>query len=514
MNLRVAVQSLKNLGHHVTAVRTPKEAVISFETSHFDLVILGCNGSDIDGYEAARTIRQKEPKEGHIPILALTASTLQCDRIIREEASMDDYIAIPIDPQNMAAVINRWDPKSSCPSNYKLSSVDRKMIRDIQSISGEDNASLLNELIELFLGGIPQRIQEMEEALKQQAPSNLYRPAHSLKGSSGQMGAVRMQQICAELEALAKAGTLNGVSPLIDELRTEFDRVSQDLHVIQTEKLQKPLEELDANVTIHNPDLAAIAAAFKGKCIFTLDLYPGILSQLNAVLKEFECKLKMIEPSSFDKEGWADGASLLLIGAKVGDTTTLEQCLKWRENGTRLPVIVVTGALDPKMMSCIESLEADFVLEPFRVDDLLLRAHQKLNLSSSIATTKNQKEQSEILVAEDDPLIARFLTNALKGAGYVVTHAEDGDAALSEIQRKSYHLVILDINMPKVDGFGVLAQIRLQKKYSDVPVLMLTSRVQEHDVLRAFDLGVDDYVTKPFNPLEVVSRVSRLLKRR
>ncbi|MFN8007897.1 MAG: response regulator [Terriglobia bacterium] len=179
-----------------------------------------------------------------------------------------------------------------------------------------------------------------------------------------------------------------------------------------------------------------------------------------------------------------------------------------------IPVIVVTGALDPGMLSCIEALEADFVLEPFRVDDLLLRAHQKLNLPPVEEISPEPTDAVEILVAEDDPLIARFLTNALKGAGYRVIHAEDGGAALAQIRQKEYQLVILDITMPKVDGFEVLSQMRLQKEYARVPVLMLTSRIHEHDVVRAFDLGVDDYVTKPFNPLEVVSRVRRLLKRR
>ena len=514
VNRRVAIEILKNLGYRVTAVNTPKEALNTFRRSFFDLVILGCNGSDVDGYEAAMAIRKQEAKGEHIPIVGLTASTLQSDSKRREAASMDDYIAVPIDAQSMAAVINRWDKKDAIPSSFKLTAIDRNMIRSIQTIAGDDNTALLNELIELFLGSTPPRIQEMEKALKEQAPSNLYRPAHSLKGSSGQMGAVRMQQICGALETLAQAETLSGVGALIEELKTEFERASQDLHVVQMDKLAEPHEGLNQPGMTEVSDLSQISPAFRGRCILALDLYPGTLSQLSTVLNELDCELRTIEPSALENSQWQDGASLLLLAARVGDKTTLEQCLEWREKGNKLPIIVVTGALDPGMLACIESLDADFVLEPFRVDDLLLRAHQKLSTSSSPATRSGQNEQTEILVAEDDPLIARFLTNALRGAGYVVTLAEDGEAALAVIQQKTYQLVILDINMPKVDGFCVLAQMRLQKAFSAVPVLMLTSRVREHDVLRAFDLGVDDYVTKPFNPLEVVSRVRRLLKRR
>ncbi len=514
VNLRIAVQILKNLGHQVTAFSTAKEAADVMGDSFFDLVILGCHEANAEAFEAALNIRMKESKGEHIPIIALTANTLQCDRKRREAASFDDYIAIPIDPPSMAAVINRWDRKSGRPSNFKLSAIDRNMIRSIQSIAGDGSANLLNELIELFLSSSPPRIQEMALALQEEDPIKLYRSAHSLKGSSGQMGAVRMQQICGSLEALGNAGTLNGVASLIEELKAEMERVRQDLQHIQMEKPEDRLGEPDEVALTPGPELLSIAPAFKGKRILALDLYPGILSQLTSILNVFECELATIEPSLFSEKGWAAGASVLLVGAKIGSTAVLEQCMKWREKGEDIPIIVTTGALDPRMLGCIEALEADFVLEPFRVDDLLLRAHHKLTIPSAVMIKQTQSATSEILIAEDDPLVAKFLSNALKEAGYNVTHTEDGKSAMAAIHQNDYQLVILDITMPKIDGLGVLAQMRRHKQYSKIPVLMLTSRVHEQDVVRAFELGVDDYVTKPFNPLEIVSRVRKLLKQR
>ena len=175
VNLRIAVQILKNLGHHVTAFSTSREATHSMGHSLFDLVILGCDEADGEAYEAALSIRKSESKGEHIPIIALTANTLQCDRKKRQAASFDDYIAIPIDPQSMVAVINRWDPKSVKSSKFKLSAMDRNMIRSIQSIAGDGSSDLLNELIELFLSSSPQRIQEMALALEEEDPLKLYR---------------------------------------------------------------------------------------------------------------------------------------------------------------------------------------------------------------------------------------------------------------------------------------------------------------------------------------------------
>ena len=514
VNLRIAFQILKNLGHHVTVFSTALEATRAMEHSLFDLVILGCHEADADAYEAAQSIRKNESKGEHIPIIALTTNVLQCDRKRRQAASFDDYIAVPIDPQSMAAVLNRWNLKSAQSFHFKLTAIDRNMIRSIQNIAGDDSPGLLNELIELFLSSSQKRIQEMVLGLQEEDPVKLYRSAHNLKGSSGQMGAVRMQQICGSLDALGRAGTLNGVATLIEELKLEMERVRQDLQHIQMGKAEDLLQGPDVTMTAINPDSLSIAPAFNGKCIFALDLYPGILSQLKTVLNGFECELETIEASSFDQKGWTGRASLLILGVRIGDTSSLERCLKWRQEMEGLPILVVTGALDPKMLTYIEALEADFILEPFQVEDLLVRAHQKLTNPAAHGVTRNDSATAEILLAEDDPAIAQLLSNALREAGYNVTLTEDGESALAEIAHKNYQLLILDIIMPKIDGLGVLSQIRSQKEHSQVPILILTCRVHEHDIARAFDLGVNDYVTKPFNLLEVVSRVRRLLNQR
>ena len=154
------------------------------------------------------------------------------------------------------------------------------------------------------------------------------------------------------------------------------------------------------------------------------------------------------------------------------------------------------------------------MLEPFRVGDILLRAYQKLISTAPRKRSSSGGQSRELLVAEDDPLIARFLISALTSAGFQTTHVPDGDAALAALAKKTFELAILDINMPGTDGYGVLSRLRLMPEYKLKPVLMLSARTQEHDIVRAFELGADDYVTKPFNPLEVVSRVRRLLKNR
>jgi DNA-binding response OmpR family regulator len=124
---------------------------------------------------------------------------------------------------------------------------------------------------------------------------------------------------------------------------------------------------------------------------------------------------------------------------------------------------------------------------------------------------KDAAKSNEILVAEDDMLIGRFLSSSLTAAGFHVTHVRDGRAAMDAAHVTNFAAIILDINMPEMDGYQVLSEIRATVG-DNTPVAIISSRHQEQDILRAFDLGVDDYLTKPFNPSEVVARIRRLVR--
>jgi two-component system OmpR family response regulator len=118
--------------------------------------------------------------------------------------------------------------------------------------------------------------------------------------------------------------------------------------------------------------------------------------------------------------------------------------------------------------------------------------------------------QSTVLVVDDDPHIRDLLTFALQKAGLATREAADGEAALADIALCRPNLVVLDINMPRMDGIETCRRIRAQ---SDLPVLFLSSRDDEIDRILGMELGADDYVTKPFSPREVVARVAAILRR-
>lgn len=115
-----------------------------------------------------------------------------------------------------------------------------------------------------------------------------------------------------------------------------------------------------------------------------------------------------------------------------------------------------------------------------------------------------------ILIADDDPHIRQLLAFALTKAGLTPVEAEDGEAALAAVAAHAPDLVVLDINMPRMDGIEVCRRLRAD---SDVPILFLSSRDDEIDRVLGIELGADDYVVKPFSPREVVARVMAILRR-
>lgn len=115
-----------------------------------------------------------------------------------------------------------------------------------------------------------------------------------------------------------------------------------------------------------------------------------------------------------------------------------------------------------------------------------------------------------ILVVDDEPKIVKLARDYLENNGYQVISAADGQTAVARFRQEQPDLVVLDLNLPQMDGLDVC---RLLRRESDVPIIMLTARVEETDRLIGLELGADDYILKPFSPRELVARVRAVLRR-
>lgn len=150
---------------------------------------------------------------------------------------------------------------------------------------------------------------------------------------------------------------------------------------------------------------------------------------------------------------------------------------------------------------------------------VLYRRRLKASISTAVAYTSSETPTTtvtaptarNVVVIEDDPVVSRLVEHLLTRRGFNVHVAADGFRAqtlLKTLPRPA--VVVMDVMLPYLSGFELISEIRQTPGWDGVPVIMLTSKSQERDVLRAFDAGVNDYVVKPFRPEEFVARVRRL----
>lgn len=124
------------------------------------------------------------------------------------------------------------------------------------------------------------------------------------------------------------------------------------------------------------------------------------------------------------------------------------------------------------------------------------------------------RDRPVVLAADDDEDILELVAFRLERSGYTVLRARDGEQALELARREKPDLAVLDVMMPKLDGFELTRRLRAEEATSRMPIILLTTRAQDTDVDRGFHSGADDYLRKPFSPQELSTRVQAILGRR
>ncbi len=122
-------------------------------------------------------------------------------------------------------------------------------------------------------------------------------------------------------------------------------------------------------------------------------------------------------------------------------------------------------------------------------------------------------KKETVLVADDDPIILNFLHSLLKDKGYQVITAEDGERALEMALIYHPDIIVTDIVMPYRDGFDLIKVLRKEPKLKETPIVVLSMKDKEDDIVKGLEEGADDYVIKPFNALELVTRIKKLLEK-
>ncbi len=232
VNQLVAIGQLQRLGHECVVAASGAEAIREVANAIFDIVLMDIQMPDMDGYQAARRIRQMpEPKRG-IPIIAITAHALAGEREKCIAAGMNDYLAKPVSLEQIGAVIRLWASRESmetvaAPDVMEQDDpyvLDRGRVSSLLAIS-RTQEGFLEGLVKTFREDVPSRIDALRSAAAHGNSHDLARAAHAMKSSCGSVGAKRMLAIASSLEQDARAGRLDGADAAIEQLAAELARV-------------------------------------------------------------------------------------------------------------------------------------------------------------------------------------------------------------------------------------------------------------------------------------------------
>jgi PAS domain S-box-containing protein len=246
-NQKLALRLLEKLGYRADVAANGLEVLEALDRQSYDLILMDMQMPEMDGLEATRRVRRAWRGEKGLRIIAMTANAMEGDRELCLAAGMDDYVSKPIRVKELVDALNQCEPGGAgqeagigADGNREAEDLeradevlDKEKLEDLKIIVG--GQEYLIELIEAFLDDAPQLVAELQQSLRQQDTAILTRAAHSLKSNSADFGAISLNGLCKELEAMGRAGSLDGAAPLVARVEAEFVMVKEALERVRTE---------------------------------------------------------------------------------------------------------------------------------------------------------------------------------------------------------------------------------------------------------------------------------------
>ncbi len=245
LNQMVAEGVVARLGFDVDIVEDGIEALIALEQHSYHAVLMDCHMPRMDGFAATREIRLREAGTRHIPIIAMTAGAMSEDRDRCLRVGMDAYISKPVDLDALEATLDAWAHAPIGPLPRTLTDdesdvavdiepIDRTRLADLRELSSPDGASLLELMIESFVGRARNRMETIEAAAGSDDHDVMAAAAHELKGAAGTIGAVHVAEVCRQLESRAREGR-HVDRELVGTLAHELERASNALQRVDVQ---------------------------------------------------------------------------------------------------------------------------------------------------------------------------------------------------------------------------------------------------------------------------------------
>ncbi len=498
VNLKLTRILLVNEGYKVLTASTGEEALELLRSYHPEMVLADIQLPGMDGLELTRRIKQNEITRD-ICVIALTAFAMNGDEQKAIEAGCDGYITKPIDTRALGSRIREF--------------LDRRPERQFgppASLSPAAESGMapaeLHALRRQFLQEGQERARQMLLDLDSQFDAaEAAKAAHQWIGAAGLLGYSAISRLSREVEAILLERPLDGA-----QLRESLTNLVL--------AFTTPREARDV------PVADSIIRALAGKKVALVGLPANETQRLCVGLERAQAVPAFLRHSDSPEVVVTRQCDLVVVHVR---SEALHSA--WLVPGAIAedrPIILV-GARDDllELDQRLQSIARGFLMDSWQPEEALVRlslavAHRApapapladaAPVQRPAAPPSGPATRIQVVIADDDPTVLALVRTALQNFGMDCQTAADWRTAIDTIRRSRPHAAVLDVNMPGLDGYEVLAAIRSEEL--PTRVLLLTARQQESDVIRGFKLGADDYVVKPFSPMELVARLKRLLPR-
>jgi two-component system cell cycle response regulator DivK len=487
VNLKLTRMLLVNEGYSVATAASAEEALELLRSYHPRLILADIQLPGMDGLEMTRRIK-KHPATRNIAVVALTAFAMKGDEQKAMDAGCDGYITKPIDTRTLGEKIRQLlsvrgeSDKAAVPA-----ALERETIP----------AAEMQTLRHSFLQEGQERTRQMLVDLDDEFHSKeAARTVHQWVGTAGYLGYMPLARQAREVEALLRERPVDAAQAR--------ESLTNLLLAFST-----PREAQDT------PIPEAIVRALRGKCAAIVGLPAHETQLLCVALERVRARAMAFELTSTPDAAALAQCDLVVTYIRAGgmDSPWLDPS---GEAAGRPTVFV--GHRDDllELDLAVQAMAAEFLITSWQPDEALMRLsltvmHGGPRGTRAAAPRKGIGARTRVLVADDDPTVLALVRTALENFGMECQVAADGRKALEMARRWRPQAAILDVNMPGMDGYEVLAALRAENL--PVRVMLLTARQRESDIIRGFTLGADDYVVKPFSPMELVARLKRLIQK-
>jgi len=464
---------LKHCGYAAIEAATVERAVEALSSDISAAVIDVSLAGERSGLEVLSPIR-RTPKLSEIPVLVLTGGSLTDaeETLVREQHAHVFY-----KPESFDTIVSTLDRLTG-----------RVQAVAAAPLAPPDNVARLREE---FVAGV-----QIESALLMTSLDADFDVARARKifhrwtGLGGTLGFPDLSRRALALQPLLECP----LPTVLDRLREGIDTVARTVTSAALPIARKPFP----------PELVN---GLRGKTIALVGLRKSDADWMADALVEAGASARVLN---------AGDSSPVPRGRDVCDALVIDASIDWNAKGSGLAVLFF-GSADAVARWSPAGLDGlhDFLVTPCDREEFLLRVHRlAAHNRPGRARPAAVADRTRVLVADDDPTITALLKAALQNCDFDCHVARDGGEALELVEALLPDALVLDLNMPHFDGFEVLAAVRQSPATAALPVVLLSARQQEVDILRGFSLGADDYVAKPFSPVELVARVKRLVRGR